>query len=501
MTSTRSFCDNPVVTVNLSISNKKLAVTFHHRICLPIPHTNTKGFMHIHILGICGTFMGSLAVLAKQLGHQVSGSDQNVYPPMSTQLQAQGISLCSGYDPAHIKANAPDMIVIGNTCSRGNPAVEYVLDQGLPFTSGPAWLAEHVLQGRWVIGVAGTHGKTTTTSMVSWILEYAGMEPGYLIGGVPKNFDVSARLGTSAFFVIEADEYDSAFFDKRSKFIHYQSRTLIMGNLEFDHADIFRNIDDIQQQFHHLAKTIPSTGLIIAPSNDPNLDQVFAKGLWCELQRTGLDANSAWSVSPLLADGSCLRIQQGAEQGTVNWQMLGEHNMFNAVAAVAAAAHVGVPLAVSCEALSNFKGVKRRLELIGEVKGIRIFDDFAHHPTAIKTTLDGLRANMTANGGSGRLLAVIEARSNTMKMGYHQSTLAQSLDAADVVLWHMSAATKLDLAAIADNTDAQFFTMKETADIIAWVTTNAKLGDQVVIMSNGGFEGLHQRMLTALSSG
>src|SRR5687768_8777765 len=454
--------------------------------------------MHIHILGICGTFMGSLAVLAKQLGHEVSGSDQNVYPPMSTQLEEQGISLCKGYDPAHIVANNPDLIVIGNTCSRGNPSVEYVLDRGLPFTSGPAWLAEHVLHGRWVIGVAGTHGKTTTTSMVSWILEYAGMEPGYLIGGVPKNFSVSARLGSSAFFVIEADEYDSAFFDKRSKFIHYQARTVIMGNLEFDHADIFRNLEDIQLQFHHLAKTIPSSGLIIAPAQDANLDAVFAKGLWCEIQRTGHDDSATWQVKALQADGSKLQIRKGSEQAEINWQMLGEHNMSNAVAAVAAAAHVGVPMSVSCAALSCFEGVKRRLELLGTVNGVKIYDDFAHHPTAIQTTLEGLRANINATGESGRLLAVIEARSNTMKMGYHQNTLAASFDAADVVLWYKSTATKLDLDAIAHHAKAEFLSMLDTDSMITWLLANARNGDHIVIMSNGGFEGLHQRLLSAL---
>jgi UDP-N-acetylmuramate: L-alanyl-gamma-D-glutamyl-meso-diaminopimelate ligase len=456
--------------------------------------------MHIHILGICGTFMGSLAVLAKQLGHEVSGSDQNVYPPMSTQLEEQGINLCSGYDPVHIAQNAPDMIVIGNTCSRGNPSVEYVLDRGLPFTSGPAWLAEHVLHGRWVIGVAGTHGKTTTTSMVSWILECAGMNPGYLIGGVPKNFAVSARLGSSDFFVIEADEYDSAFFDKRSKFIHYRARTVIMGNLEFDHADIFRNIDDIQQQFHHLAKTIPSTGLIVAPLQDRNLDEVFSRGVWCEVQRTGHDPAAEWYVEALKADGSRLKIQKGSEQAEINWQMLGEHNMLNAVAAVAAAAHVGVPIKVSCAALSGFEGVKRRLELLGTVKGIKIYDDFAHHPTAIQTTLEGLRASMQGSTETGRLIAVIEARSNTMKMGYHQKTLASSFDSADVVLWYKSSVTKLDLDAIAADAKAEFFTMTSTDSMIDWLTANARHGDHILVMSNGGFEGMHQRLLAALRS-
>jgi UDP-N-acetylmuramate: L-alanyl-gamma-D-glutamyl-meso-diaminopimelate ligase len=452
--------------------------------------------MRIHILGICGTFMGSLAVLAKQLGHEVSGSDQNVYPPMSTQLEAQGIALCQGYDPAHITANSPDVVVIGNTCSRGNPSVEFVLERGLPFASGPSWLAQQVLHGRWVIGVAGTHGKTTTTSMVAWILEHAGMQPGFLIGGVPANFPASARIGGSPFFVIEADEYDSAFFDKRSKFIHYLPRTVIMGNLEFDHADIFRNLDDIQIQFHHLAKTIPGHGLIVAPRADANLAAVFQRGLWCPVQTTGPAAD--WQVRALQADGSQFEIRHGNDSGMIEWGMLGEHNMANAAAAVAAAAHVGVPLAVACQALSLFKGVKRRMELLGTVDGIRVYDDFAHHPTAIRTTLNGLRKAMMAAQSKGRLLVLIEARSNTMKMGYHQATLADAVTPADAVVWFRSEATKLDLDAIAKAATCDFRSMGSVAEILAWATATARPGDHVVIMSNGGFEGIHQRLLRAL---
>jgi len=456
--------------------------------------------MRVHILGICGTFMGSLAVLARQLGHTVSGSDQNVYPPMSTQLEDQGIALCQGYDPAHIEANTPDIIVIGNTCSRGNPSVEYVLERGLPFTSGPAWLAEHVLQGRWVLGVAGTHGKTTTTSMLAWILEYAGMSPGYLIGGVPKNFAVSARLGETGFFVIEADEYDSAFFDKRSKFIHYLPRTVIMGNLEFDHADIFRTLEDIQLQFHHLTKTIPGNGLIVAPADNASLDAVFARGTWCEVQRFGAhDALAQWRVELASADGSALILHNGDQQAAFSWSLLGEHNASNALAAAAAAHHVGVPISVTAEALAAFTGVKRRLELLGEFAGVRIYDDFAHHPTAIATTLAGLRAALQASGKPGRVIAVIEARSNTMKMGYHQQTLASSMAPADVVLWYRSAVTHLDLDAIGAQVKGEFLTMTDTADMIAWLKTNTRAGDHVVIMSNGGFEGLHQRLLASLA--
>jgi UDP-N-acetylmuramate: L-alanyl-gamma-D-glutamyl-meso-diaminopimelate ligase len=472
--------------------------------------------MRIHILGICGTFMGSLAVLAKQLGHYVSGSDQNVYPPMSTQLEEQGIALCSGYDPQLMVDNKPDLVVIGNTCSRGNPSVEYVLEKGLPFTSGPAWLAEHVLRGKWVLGVAGTHGKTTTTSMLAWILDYAGMDPGYLIGGVPKNFSVSARLGSSDFFVIEADEYDSAFFDKRSKFIHYLPRTCIMGNLEFDHADIFRSIDDIQLQFQHLCKTIPQQGLIVAPTGSPALEQVFAvsgeksRTVWCELQRCGVSGSEGadWAYTPLSADGSAFRIKHdkasgkekasSIESADINWSLLGDHNMQNATAAVAAAHHAGIPLTISAEALSKFAGVKRRLELIGIVDGISIYDDFAHHPTAIDTTLKGLRAALQKQQAPGRLLAVIEARSNTMKMGYHQNTLAASMNAADAVLWYKSAAAKLDLEAIAQASQTEFHSMDNTESMLAWLQREARSGDHIVIMSNGGFEGLHQRLLQTL---
>ena len=464
--------------------------------------------MRIHILGICGTFMGSLAVLARELGHQVSGSDQSVYPPMSTQLEEQGIALCSGYDPAHIEANKPDLIVIGNTCSRGNPSVEYVLDKGLPFLSGPAWLAQYVLHGRWVLAVAGTHGKTTTTSMLTWILDQAGMDPGYLVGGVPLNFSVSARLGTSPFFVIEADEYDSAFFDKRSKFIHYLPRTVILGNLEFDHADIFRNIEDIQIQFQHLVKTIPASGCMILPEHEPYLEQVLAKGAYSEVQRFGFvgegQQQSEWNVQALEPDGSRLRITHGTGSGTksgeISWQLLGRHNMLNAAAAVAAAAHAGVPVDVACEALSRFGGVKRRLELIGTVRNIRVYDDFAHHPTAIKTTLDGLRARMNVTGDKGRLLTAIEARSNTMKMGHHQNTLAQSLDSADAVLWYKSQVTKLDLDAIGRDAKARFLSMTDTQAIIDWLCAEARPGDHIVVMSNGGFEGLHPRLLTALAA-
>ncbi|MAM71759.1 MAG: UDP-N-acetylmuramate:L-alanyl-gamma-D-glutamyl-meso-diaminopimelate ligase [Gammaproteobacteria bacterium] len=456
--------------------------------------------MHIHILGICGTFMGSLAILAKQLGYQVSGSDQHVYPPMSTQLEQQGIDLREGYDPAHLQ-DKPDLIVIGNTCSRGNPAVEYILSEALPYCSGPQWLAEHVLNRRWVLAVAGTHGKTTTTSMLSWILEHAGLKPGFLVGGVPKNFDCSAQLGDSDYFVIEADEYDSAFFDKRSKFIHYKPRTLIAGNLEFDHADIFADLQAIQTQFHHLVKIIPQNGLIISPFGNANLQEVFDRGVWSPQQTFSLDKtdDADWHAALLDEDGSSFRLTYAGESAQVEWSLLGQHNVQNALAAVAAAAHAGVSLAQSCAALNEFAGVKRRLEDLGEFGGVRVYDDFAHHPTAIKTTLDGKRAAMGESGDKQRLIAVIEARSNTMKMGYHQQTLAASLAAADIVYWYKSAATQLDLDAIAASAETDFHSVGSVDELISRLVSDKHQGDHIVIMSNGGFEGLHQRLCEALS--
>jgi len=455
--------------------------------------------MHIHILGICGTFMGSLAILAKELGYKVTGSDQNVYPPMSTQLEAQGIELMKGYDPAHF-ADGPDMIVIGNTCSRGNPAVEYILEHNLPYRSGPQWLSDHVLQDRWVLAVAGTHGKTTTTSMLAWILEFAEKNPGYLVGGVPKNFDCSARLGSSPYFVIEADEYDSAFFDKRSKFVHYHARTAILGNLEFDHADIFPDLSAIQTQFHHLMKTIPGNGLTISPLGNVNLEAVFEQGIWCEQETFSVGENpeADWVVSKLDKQGASYQVSYRNESAEVHWPLLGEHNMQNGVAAIAAAAHAGISLATSCEALSAFEGVKRRLETLGQYDGVTLYDDFAHHPTAIKTTLDGFRSRLDESEDKGRLHCVIEARSNTMKMGYHQNTLAASLESADRVVWYRSDATRLDLDAIGAASTKEFCHYSSVNEIIEDVVVQARPGDHVVIMSNGGFEGLHQKLGRAL---
>ena len=387
---------------------------------------------HIHILGICGTFMGGIALLAREQGFRVTGSDANVYPPMSTQLQAAGIDLVEGYDAAQLQP-APDCVVVGNAMTRGNPAVEYMLDAGLNYISGPQWLAENILRGKWVLAASGTHGKTTTSSMLAWILEYAGMAPGFLIGGVPADFGVSARSGGTDFFVVEADEYDTAFFDKRSKFVHYRPRTLIINNLEFDHADIFPDLAAIQRQFHHLVRTVPAQGRIVHPAGGAAIADTLEQGGWSELASTSLAAGGDWNASLLNPDGSSFEIRHDDDEPVqVNWTHCGRHNVENALAAVAAAHHVGVLPAVAAEALARFKGVKRRLELLGDVGGIAVYDDFAHHPTAIETTLQGLRAR----AGSGRVIALIEPRSNTMRMGEHRARLAQSTAAADKVYWY-----------------------------------------------------------------
>ncbi|KGM08227.1 UDP-N-acetylmuramate:L-alanyl-gamma-D-glutamyl-meso-diaminopimelate ligase [Methylophaga thiooxydans] len=446
--------------------------------------------MHIHILGICGTFMGGLALLARELGMTVSGSDANVYPPMSDQLAAAGINVSEGYEPKHLQPE-PDLVVMGNAMTRGNPAVEYVLNKGLPYVSGPQWLSQHVLQGRWVLAVSGTHGKTTTSSLLAWILEHAGMSPGFLIGGVPDNFGETARLGKTPFFVIEADEYDTAFFDKRSKFVHYLARTLVINNLEFDHADIFDDLAAIQKQFHHLIRTVPSEGLIISPQ-EKAIDQVFAMGCWTPKQTLGNESD--WQATLLKNDGSEFEVSFAGKTGTVNWSMLGQHNVNNALAAIAAAHHVGVTVAHACEALSAFAGVKRRLELRGEVDNIRVYDDFAHHPTAIATTIAGLRAKI----GNKKLVAVLEPRSNTMKMGVHQDALAQSLIQADRVLLLQDSDLKWSLKQVTDELGDHVSVFDSIDTIVKTLQTEAQQGDEIVVMSNGGFGGIHQRILDAL---
>ena len=446
--------------------------------------------MHIHILGICGTFMGGIAAIAKSLGHKVTGSDQNVYPPMSTQLEELGIELTQGYNVNQLEPK-PDMVVIGNAMSRGNPCVEYVLDKGLPYTSGPEWLKHNLLQNSWVLAVAGTHGKTTTASMLAWILEYAGLKPGFLIGGIVQNFGVSAKVGETPFFVIEADEYDTAFFDKRSKFVHYLPRTLILNNLEFDHADIFEDLNAIKKQFHHLMRTLPQSGKVIWPKQDVALSDVINQGLWSESET--LDGD--WTYELLKADGSEFNVLLNNEhQGTVNWQAIGEHNVKNAIMAIAAARHVGIAIDHSIAALGEFISPKRRMELKADINNIKVYDDFAHHPTAIKTTLAGLRAKV----GDEKIIAILEPRSNTMKMGVHQYTLLDSLRDADDVLLFEPDNLSWSLKEQADKAGMQCF--NSTQIIIDSVLANIKPEQHILIMSNGGFNGLHQQLVDGLSN-
>ena len=457
--------------------------------------------MRLHILGICGTFMGSLALLARQLGHTVSGSDENVYPPMSTQLRQQGIELHIGYD-ADFLHGKPDLVIIGNAMSRGNEAVEAVLNQGVPYCSGPAWLSRHVLQGRWVLAVAGTHGKTTATSMLAWILEQAGLQPGFLVGGIPQDFGVSARLGEGQHFVIEADEYDSAFFDKRSKFVHYQPRTAILNNLEFDHADIFADLAAIQTQFHHFVRTIPGNGMIVLPAGVAALDAVLERGCWTPIEYTACDpqfSDARWQALPLQADGSEFIVQECVfangektlqQHGTVSWVHIGAHNMQNAIAAIAAADHAGVAAETSIAALSVFSGVKRRMEKLAEQDGVTVYDDFAHHPTAIASTLQGLRKQHA----SARIIALIEPRSNTMRMGIHKQELLQSVSAADQVLWYQSG----DVAWLTEEFQNHGTIVDSVSLMVEQVTAMAQPGDHIVIMSNGGFDGIQQKLIAAL---
>jgi len=448
--------------------------------------------MHIHILGICGTFMGGLALLARELGHTVSGSDANVYPPMSTQLQEQGITLMQGYAPAHFDPE-PDIVVIGNALSRGNPAVEAVLERGLRYTSGAQWLLDYVLHDRWVLAVAGTHGKTSTASLLAWLLEDNKLSPGFLIGGIPGNFGISARLGETPFFVVEADEYDTAFFDKRSKFVHYHPRTLILNNLEYDHADIFPNIEAIQIQFHHLLRTVPANGLVISHGDDIYLDEAIKKGCWTPVEYFSGKQTKDWQAKPVTDDGREFDVLFNSEKvASAKWSMLGQHNMDNALAAIAAARHVGVPAELSVESLSGFKGIKRRMEVRGVVNGITIYDDFAHHPTAIKLTLDGLRKNV----GNKKITAILEPRSNTMKMGVHKESLAASLEIADDVYLYQPENLGWDIATELNMNSLAVFS--STQAIIDKVVAEAKAGDHIVIMSNGGFEGIHEKLLDRL---
>jgi UDP-N-acetylmuramate: L-alanyl-gamma-D-glutamyl-meso-diaminopimelate ligase len=450
--------------------------------------------LHIHILGICGTFMGGLAVIARQLGYQVSGSDQNVYPPMSTQLEQQGIQLMDGYCAENLDGN-PDLVIIGNALSRGNPEVEEVLNRGLNYVSGPQWLAEHVMHDKWVLGVAGTHGKTTTASMLSWILEHQGFNPGFLIGGIPLNFGISARLGgglenKSGFFVIEADEYDSAFFDKRSKFVHYRPRTAILNNLEFDHADIFPDLDAIKRQFHHLVRTIPGEGLVISPKSDANIIDVLAMGCWTPVENTSINAHAQWNAELLKADGGQFSVLfENNQQGIVDWSLTGEHNVYNALSAIAAANHIGILPKDAIAALSQFENVKRRMEVIAKINGVTLYDDFAHHPTAIASTLDGLRKQV----GEERIIAIVEPRSNTMRLGIHTETLAKSLANADLAIMYQPLNLDWDLSKLNNYVDN--IEIYQSVDaIIAKLKVEACAGGHFVLMSNGSFGGIYQRL-------
>ncbi len=457
--------------------------------------------MHIHILGICGTFMGGIAAIAQEAGHKVTGCDQNVYPPMSTQLESLGIALISGFsaDQTGIK---PDRYVIGNVVTRGNPLMEEILNRGLPYISGPQWLSENILGNRWVLAVAGTHGKTTTSSMLAWILEYAGLHPGFLIGGVPENFDTSARIGyqmkspqreLSPFFVIEADEYDTAFFDKRSKFVHYQPKTAVLNNLEFDHADIFENLQAIQRQFHHFVRIVPEQGLIVTNGNDRNLEQVLAQGCWTPTEKFGV--KTGWQAVAHTHNAAEILFMDKT-QGVLQWEILGEHNRMNALAALAAARHAGVPVKVSIEALSCFKNVKRRMEMRGRVNEITIYDDFAHHPTAIQMTIDGLRSYADSQTHNARIIAVLEPRSNTMKMGVWKEKLAKSLAAADLVFCYSQDGKWINDALSELHDKAKCY--DDLSQLIAAISNAALPGDHVLIMSNGGFGGIHEKLMAAL---
>ncbi len=452
--------------------------------------------MKIFVAGICGTFMAGLAMLARESGHAVRGCDANVYPPMSEQLAQAGIEVMQGYQPAHMDP-LPDLVVIGNALSRGNPLVEYVLDAGIPYTSGPEWLWDHVLQGRHVLAVSGTHGKTTTSSMLAWVLEHAGKEPGFLIGGIPGDFGVSARVGKGECFVIEADEYDTAFFDKRSKFVHYRPRTLVINNIEYDHADIFPDLAAIERQFHHLVRTVPGGGCIVHPHADPVVGRVLAQGCWSRTRSFSIDAREASILAThIAAGGTGFGMLTSVGEAEVKWSHTGIHNVSNALAAAEAAMDAGVSLDDAAAALSAFSGVKRRMELVGTRGGVEIYDDFAHHPTAIATTLEGLRAS----GAGGRLLAVIEPRSNTMRLGAHRERLPACVNAADRVLWYQPPGMDWDMESVVLASSVASEVHASVDDIIRTLVRDCIPGDRVVVMSNGGFQGIHRRLLQALDA-
>jgi UDP-N-acetylmuramate: L-alanyl-gamma-D-glutamyl-meso-diaminopimelate ligase len=452
--------------------------------------------VHLHIIGICGTFMGGIAVLARAAGHRVTGSDSNVYPPMSTQLASEGIALIEGYDPAQLDL-APDVVVVGNVMSRGNALIERLLDSGLPYTSGPQWLAENVLRGREVAAVAGTHGKTTTASMLAWILEAEGRRPGFLVGGVPANFGVSARSPDRESFVIEADEYDTAFFDKRAKFVHYHPRHLLLTNMEFDHADIYPDLGAIKKQFHHLVRTVPRSGRITWNASDSALGETLAMGAWTPLAGFARDGTAEWGARLIEEDGSAFEVvHENAAVGGVRWPLLGMHNVENGLAAVACASGMGVPADRAAAALAEFRGVRRRLELRGEVDGIRVYDDFAHHPTAVARTIDAIRRQRL----DGRIVAVLEPRSNTMRLGVHRDELAGSLAAADRVFLFEPANLGWSLDGVAAELGRKAAVERDLPRLLAALAADLRHGDRVVVMSNGGFGGLHDKLLAALRS-
>lgn len=450
---------------------------------------------HIHILGICGTFMGGVAMIARELGYHVTGSDTNVYPPMSTFLENHGIEIIPNYDVAQLQP-APDLVVIGNAMSRGNPCVEYVLDNQLNYTSGPQWLHDNLLKDRWVLAVSGTHGKTTTTGMLAWILEKNGIDAGFLIGGVAGNFGISARAGSSKFFVIEADEYDSAFFDKRSKFVHYTPKTLIINNIEFDHADIFDDLKAIQRQFHHLVRTMPQSGCILSAVSDQNVQDTLKMGAYSQLQFIG--EGKEWFAKPLVADCSSFEVYHfGEKAGVVQWQIIGAHNMHNALMAIAASHHAGVSVSGACEALGSFINANRRLEVKGEVRGVTVYDDFAHHPTAIEATIGALRSKV---GKEARILVVLEPRSNTMKMGVHKEEIAPSLKDADAVFVYQPETIPWQVSVITDALTQPAKWSANLDELVDAVTREAKSGDHILVMSNGAFGGIHAKLLEKLTA-
>lgn len=452
--------------------------------------------MHVHILGICGKFMGGVAVIAKEFGFTVTGSDQNCFPPMSTQLEEQGIKLYEGYKAADIEAIKPDVVVIGNALSRGNEAVEYVLNSKIPYASGPQWLSEAVLKHKHVVAVSGTHGKTTTTAMIAWMLEKLGQQPGFLVGGVPNNFGISARCGKGETFVVEADEYDTAFFDKRSKMVHYNPKTFVINNLEFDHADIFASLADIQKQFHHTVRTVPGKGRILYPSIDQNIKDTLDMGCWSECMTTGVQNEQADFTAELLKEnGSQFKVLfKGAVVGEVNWQLLGEHNVRNALMAIGTAEQLGLDLAQACTALNTFANVKCRMELKGEVNNVRVYDDFAHHPTAIETTLDGLRKTVKQE----RIIAVLEPRSNTMKMGTMKAQLPESLKYADKVFLFQPPNISWHVSEVAEQIGDKAVCFEQIDEMVTALSQQSHAGDHIICMSNGAFGNVHQKLVEAL---